>query len=78
MDQLPGSPDNLNFTPEGNILVALVTVRIPEQFDPLVFAYSHPWLRKLVIRIMHIVKYPFDLASKYLDITVAEQIASHV
>lgn len=78
LDGLPGSIDNLNLTPEGNILVALVTVRLPGQFDPLVFAYQRPWLRKLVVRLLHIVKFPFDLASNYLDLSIARQFASHV
>lgn len=48
LDGLPGTPDNLNLSPEGNILIALVSVRLPGEFDPLEFMFNHPWLRKLV------------------------------
>ena len=78
MDGLPGSPDNLNFTPEGNILVSLVTVRIPGEFNPLEFMYNYPMLRKLAVRLMHAVKFPLDLASNYVDLPLLRQLASYV
>lgn len=78
LDGLPGSPDNLNFSPEGNILVALVSVRLPEKFNPLEFSYGHPWIRKLGLRLLHIIKYPFDLATKYVDLPIARQLAAYV
>ena len=78
LDGLPGTPDNLNLSPEGNILIALVSVRLPGEFDPLEFMFNHPWLRKLVIRLMHLVKFPFDMVSKFFDFPFFRQIGSHV
>lgn len=78
MDGIPGSPDNLNLSPEGNIFVALVTVRVPGEFNPLEFMYTQPLLRKLVVRLLHILKFPFDLASKYVDAPVLRLISSYV
>ena len=78
MDGIPGSPDNLNLSPEGNIFVALVTVRVPGEFNPLEFMYTQPLLRKLAVRLLHILKFPFDLASKYVEIPVLRLISSHV
>ena len=78
MDGIPGSPDNLNLSPDGNIFVALVTVRIPGAFNPLDFMYTQPLLRKLAVRLLHILKFPFDLASEYVDFPVLRLISSQV
>ncbi len=78
MDGLPGTPDNLNLSPEGNILIALVSVRLPGEFDPLELMFNHPWLRKIAIRIMHLAKFPFDVVSKFYDFPLFRQIGSHV
>ncbi|XP_046452409.1 adipocyte plasma membrane-associated protein-like [Daphnia pulex] len=78
LDGLPGTPDNLNLSPEGNILIALVSVRLPGEFDPLELLFNHPWLRKLAIRIMHLAKFPFDVVSKFYDFPLFRQIGSHV
>ena len=78
LDGLPGTPDNLNLSPDGNILIALVSVRLPGEFDPLEFMFKRPWLRKIVIRLMHIIKFPFDLVSTFFDIPIFRQIRSHV
>ena len=78
MEGLPGSPDNLNFSPDGNILVTLVTVRLPERFDADEFMYLHPWIRKTLLRILHILKIPINLATTYLDLPITKKMEYHV
>ncbi|XP_057375784.1 adipocyte plasma membrane-associated protein Hemomucin-like [Daphnia carinata] len=78
LDGIPGSPDNLNLSPDGNIFVALVTVRLPGEFNPLEFMYSQPLLRKLAVRLLHVLKFPFDFAAKYVDLPILRKIASHI
>ena len=77
LDALPGLPDNLNLSPDGNILVSFVSVRIPGEFNPMEYLYQHPLLRKFLLRLLHLIKFPFEIASK-LDITFARQFASYV
>ncbi len=76
---LPGSPDNLNTSPSGNILAALVTVHKPGDFNPPVFMFGHPWLRKLILRLILItVKFPLDLISYYLENPITQTISFNV
>jgi len=74
LDGLPGTPDNLSFSPDGNIFVSLVSVRIPDEFSPNDFLYKHWWIRKIVLRLMHLVKIPLDLLSTYLDLPIIQQM----
>ena len=78
LDGLPGTPDNLSISPEGNIFVSLVTVRIPGEFNPTEFMYGHPWLRKLILRTLHLIKFPLDLAATYLDNPIPRKLAYYV
>lgn len=78
IDGLPGTPDNLNFSPDGNILVSLVSVRLPGQFNPTEMMYNHPWLRKLLLRTLHLVKMPLDLANTYLEFPITRKLSSYV
>ena len=76
---LPGSPDNLNTSPSGNILVSLVTVHKPGDFNPPVFMFGHPWLRKLILRIILLtIKAPLDLISHYFDNPITQEISFNV
>ena len=78
LDGLPGTPDNLSISPDGNIFVGLVSVRIPGEFNPNEFMYAHPWLRKIILRIVHLIKFPLDLAATYLDNPIPKQLAYYV
>ena len=78
MEGLPGSPDNLNLSPSGNILVALVTVHRPEDFNPPAFMFGHPCLRKFILRLVHLIKLPLELASYYFDLFLAKYINYYV
>jgi hypothetical protein len=75
---LPGTPDNLSSSPDGNILVALVSVRLPDEFNPLDVLYKAPLLRKLLLRIIHLLKMPLDLIDTYLELPFARQLSFHV
>jgi hypothetical protein len=78
VEGLPGMPDNLNISPKGNILVGLVSVRLPNEFNFIEFMHRHPWLRKLGLRLLNLIKLPFDLIDKYMNLPIARQIAYHV
>lgn len=78
LDGLPGTPDNLSFSPDGNIFVSLVSVRMPGEFNPNEFLYGHWWLRKILLRLLHLVKIPLDLVSTYSDLPIIQQINFYV
>ncbi len=78
LDRLPGLPDNLSTSPDGNIFVALGIARLPGEFDPAEFMFKQPLLRKFMLRLLHLMKLPFDLASHYLDLPIARQVAYNV
>ncbi len=63
LDGLPGMPDNLGSTPKGNIFVSLVILKS----DKLDFIYSQPWLRKLILRILYLIKIALDLIQTILE-----------
>jgi len=78
LDGLPGTPDNLSFSPDGNIFVSLVSVRMPGEFNPNEFLYGHWWLRKILLRLLHLVKIPLDLVSTYSDLPIIQQINFYI
>jgi len=78
VENLPGTPDNLSFSTNGNIFVGLVTLRLPGKLNLLDTLHKLPLLRKLILRIVHILKIPLDLIVTYLDLPFARQIDYHV
>ena len=78
IDGLPGMPDNLNISPEGNIFASLISVRLPGQLNPMEMLYNHAWVRKLILRLLHILKFPLDMIETYLDLPIARQLSYHV
>ena len=78
IEGLPGGPDNLSRSPNGNILVSLVTIRLPGDFDPTEFMFRHPWLRKFLLRVLHLIKIPLDIVGNYLNFEFARYWAHHV
>jgi len=78
LDGLPGTPDNLSFSPDGNIFVSLVSVRMPGKFNPNDLLYEHWWMRKIILRLMHLVKMPLDLLSTYSDLPIIQQMSYYI
>lgn len=74
LDGLPGTPDNLSFSPDGNILAGIVSVRLPGEFIPNDFLYEQPIIRKLMVRLMHVVKIPFEMASTFFEFSILKEI----
>ena len=78
LDGIPGVPDNFNLTPKGNIMFPLVTVAQPDRFDPVRFALAHPWLRKFYLRLVHLIKFPVDVAANHLNLSLAKHLTYNV
>ena len=78
LDGLPGVPDNLNLSPEGNIMFPLVTVALPDKFDLSRFALARPWLRKFYLRVVHLIKLPLDFAANTLNLSLAKYLTYNV
>ena len=78
VEGLPGTPDNLSLSPNGNVLVSLVSIRLPGDFNPIEFMFRHPWLRKIFLRVLHLIKLPLDIADSFLNFEFARHWAHHV
>lgn len=74
----PGMPDNLNRSPDGNILFPLVAVQMPDAFDPLDFIYRRPWIRKIVLRVIHMIQLPLDFLAAKLNLSIAKFLSYYV
>ena len=61
IDGLPGSPDNIHSDGFGNYLVSIVATADPEHPAITATLSAHPYLRKMLARLLALVELPFKM-----------------
>lgn len=74
IDALPGMPDNINSDGQGGFLVCLILVHDPEYPDLIKSLMPHPYLRKMLVRLLVTMELPFKLLYDIYPNTYTERL----
>jgi len=77
VDGLPGSPDNLSSDADG--IWFPLAVSEDDEHPSLAHQLSNfPTARKILVRLLHLIKMPFDVVNKFYPNTITKSVAQTI